>query len=81
MDHHVGNGKGWSITIVEHMIASILDMGQNHLQIDFVKSNLFPKVEQFDRLIVKIVFMLANQNAQIREISFGKLVLTKSIHR
>ena len=41
MDHHVGNGKGRSITIVEHMIASILDMGQNHLQIDFVKTN-FP---------------------------------------
>ena len=40
-----------------------------------ITENWFPKFEHFDWLIVKLVLVLDNQNAQIWEISFAKINL------
>ena len=55
------------------------NLGEHHLLIDFIK-NLFSKSRHFDWVIAKLV---ANQiiPIQILEISFGKLIFTKSINR
>ena len=40
-----------------------------------ISQNSYPKFEHFDWLIAKLVFILANQNAQISEISFYEVNL------
>ena len=40
-----------------------------------ISQNWYPKFEHFDWLIAKLVFILANQNAQISEISFYEVNL------
>ena len=47
------------------------DLGQN-----FFRKNYFPKLEQFDLLISKLISLSPNQNAQIWEISFLRNQLT-----
>ena len=47
------------------------DLGQN-----FFRKNYFPKLEQFDLLISKLISLSPNQNAQIWETSFLRNQLT-----
>ena len=47
---------------------------------NFVK-NKFPKVKHVDWVIVKLILILVNKNAQILEIRFWKSVFTKLVNR